>query len=146
MRLDTVSQDLLNKLSKANPQQMRLASLAPCQIALKHSLVDTAVVLESLELLRQQRSLSIQRIAELNDLVARFDSKYFDLQNEAGSDHELQTDALAFFSQARAISALAFAGGDNPSIDTLDAVYETYMAVDDRDLVLDATEAALSTG
>lgn len=96
MRLETVARDLSEKLRKASPTQQQAASFAACQLALQAASVDTPVVLESLEQLRQHGALSIQQIAELNDLAAQLDTKYFDLQDQAEINPDLQADALLF--------------------------------------------------
>ena len=143
-RLDTIAEDLSEKLRIASPAQQLAASYAVCRLALQAASVDTPIVLESLEQLRQHGTLSIQRVAELNDLAAQLDSKYFDLQNQAEVNPDLQAEALRLFGQARAVAAVAFAGGSDVLAAVMEATYEASVAVDDGDRVLYAALGALS--
>jgi hypothetical protein len=144
MRLETVARDLSEKLRIASPAQQQAASFAACQLALQAASVEAPIVLESLEHLRQHGTLSIQRVAELNDLAEQLDSKYFDLQDQAEINPDLQADALRLFGQARAIAAVAFAGGEDALTAVMEAIYEASVTVDDGGRVFDTALAALS--
>ncbi len=144
MRLETVARDLSERLRKASPKQQQAASFAACQFALQAASVDAPIALESVEQLRQQGTLSIQRVTELTDLAEQLDSKYFDLQEQAEINPDLQADALRLFGQARAIAAVAFAGGKDVLTAAMEAIYEASVTVDDGGRVFDAALVALS--
>ena len=144
MRLNTVARDLSEKLRIASSTQQQAASFAACQLALQAASVDALIVSESLEQLRQHGTLPIKRVAELNDLAAQLDSKYFDMQDQAEINPDLQADALRLFGQARAIAAVAFAGGEDVLTAAMEAIYEASVAVDDGGRIFDAALVALS--
>lgn len=144
MRLETVARDLSEKLRLASTTQQQAASFAACQFALQATSVEVPIVLESLEQLRQHGMLSIQRVAELNDLAEQLDTKYFDLQDQAEDNPDLQADALRLFGQARAIAAVAFAGGRDVLTAVMEAIYEASVTVDDGAKVFDVALVALS--
>lgn len=144
MRLETVAQDLSERLRKASPKQQHAASIAACQLALQAASVDEPIALESLEQLRQQGTLSIQRVTELIALAEQLDSEYFELQDQSEINQVFQADALRLFGQARAIAAIAFAGGKDVLTAAMEAIYEASVTVDDPGRVFDAAFVALS--
>ena len=143
MRLETVAKDLVTKLRTASPTQQRAASLIACQLALQAAPVEGGIVSETLEQLRRQGVLSQRRIAELNDLAVQLDRKYFDLQDNAEDDPAMQSEALRFFGQARAVSALSFAGGEDALTAAAEAIYEALATVDEGSQIWDAVLLAL---
>jgi hypothetical protein len=144
MRLETVARELSEKLRIASPAQQKAASFAACQLAIQAASVEAPIVLESLEHLRQHGTLSIQQVAVLNDLAEQLDSKYFDLQEQDELTPALQADALRLFGQARAIAAVAFAGGEDVLTAAMEAIYEASVTFDDGSRVFDAALATLS--
>jgi len=88
--------------------------------------------------------LSQERIAELNELAIQFDDKYFDIQDKAEDNVALQTESLRLFSQARAVSALSFAGGEDALVAAMESVYEASMAFDDNSKFFATVEDSLS--
>jgi len=111
--------------------KQRAASYAACKTALLIAQVDASIALDSLEQIRNFGVLSNQRVSELNDLAGRLDERYFDLQDQDELNLDLQVKALYFFSQARAITAVAFAGGADALTAAMEAIYEALMAVAD---------------
>ena len=143
MRLETVAKDLAAKLRTASPAQQRAASLVACQLALQAVPIEAPIVSETLEQLRQQGVLPQRRVAELNDLAAQLDGEYFDLQDKAEDDPALQSEALRLFGQARAVSALSFAGGQDALAAAMEAIYEASATMDDGSRIYDAVLLAL---
>lgn len=138
MRLESVAKDLVAKLQAANPTQQRAASLIACQFALQAAPIEATIISETLEQLRQHGVLTQQRVAELSDLAAQLDRKYFDLQDKAEDDSILQSEALRLFSQARTVSALSFAGGRDAQTAAMEAIYEASATVDDSSQLYNA--------
>lgn len=143
MRLESAARDLFEQLLLASTAQQHAASIAACEIALKESLIDDSIVRESLEQLRLHETLSSVRLTELENLVEHLDGKYFELQDKAEVNPDLQADALFYFRQARAVAAVAFAGGNDFPSAAMEAIYEASMAVDDGFRVFDAAYRAL---
>lgn len=131
MRLETVAKDLTAKLKAASSEQQRMAGLLACRLALQAAPMDYPVVLETLDQLQQYGVLPPQRIAELGNLAAQLDEKYFELQDNAEGDADLQAESLRLFSQARTVSALSFAGGDDALVAAMEAIYEASATDDD---------------
>jgi hypothetical protein len=131
MRLNTVAESLAAKLDGSSSGQQRKASVMACEIALQAVGLDMPITSEALEQLRQNGKLSKEQIAKLNDLAAQLDEKYFDIQDQDGNDATLKAEGLRLFSQARAVSSLSFAGGENPLIAAKESIYEASMSFDD---------------
>jgi len=144
IRLETVAENLAAKLEAASSEQQRKASVVACELALQATSLNMPIVSESLEQLRKNGKLSQERIAELNDLVAQLDGRYFDIQDKAESNAALETEALRFFSQARVVSALSFAGGENALVAAKESIYEASMSFDDNSGFLAVVENSLS--
>ena len=143
IRLETAAQDLAAKLRAATPSQQRAAGLLACQLALQAVPMDIPVVSVALEELRDQSTLSIQRVAELNGLVAQLDQAYFDLQDRSEEELDLRPEALRLFGRARAVSALSLAGGGDALESAMEAIYEASMAVDDASRIYKTVLLAL---
>lgn len=143
MRLETIASDVVAKLQVASPEQQRAASLIACQLALQVAPIEAPVVSEALAQLNQEGVLTQLRIAELNALAAKLDSKYFDLQDMAEEESPMKNEALLFFSQARAVSALSFAGGKDAYIAAMETIYEASMTVDDSRKICDVVLSVL---
>jgi hypothetical protein len=144
MRLETVAKDLTAKLKAASSEQQRMAGLLACRLALQAAPMDYPVVLETLDQLQQYGVLPPQRIAELGNLAAQLDEKYFELQDNAEGDADLQAESLRLFSQARTVSALSFAGGDDALVAAMEAVYEASATDNDGSKIFKAVLSILS--
>jgi hypothetical protein len=129
-RLKTVAESLAAKLDASNSEQQRKASVIACELALQATGLDMPITSEALMQLRQHGKLSKEQTAKLNDLVAQLDEKYFDIQDQDESDSASKAEALRFFSQARAVSSLSFAGGENSLIAAKESIYEASMSFD----------------
>lgn len=142
MRLETIASDLVAKLQVASPSQQRAASLIACQLALQLAPIEAAAVSEALAQLKQEGVLTQLRIAELNALAAKLDSKYLDLQ-DMEEESPMKNEALLLFSQARAVSALSFAGGKDAYTAAMETIYEASMTVDDSRRIFDVVLSVL---
>ena len=135
-RLETASKDLSARLAASEPMQQRRGSIVACELAIQATGLDIPVISESLEQLRQDGKLSQERIAELNKLANQLDEKYFDIQDALGDNTEnskvLQVESLQFFGQARAVSALEFAGAENTFDAAMESIYEASAIFEDR--------------
>ena len=145
MRLETVDKELAARIRVATPSQQRAVSLIACQVALHEVRMDIKVVLLATEELRDKGVISHQQIAELNELVDQLDDAYFDLLVRTENEPDLMPEVMCFFKQARAVSALSFAGGTDSLSAAMEAIYEASIALDDATRVSDAVSLALGT-
>lgn len=143
-RLEMAAQDVADKLRMADAAQQRAASLVACELAVQAAPIGDPDVLSAVEQLRKNGRLSNQLIVVLNDLAARLDEQYFTLQDK--SEHELSTQIqyINLFGQARAVSALAFAGGEDALMAAMESIYEATATVDDAGGIYDAVLLALA--
>jgi len=144
MRLETVAKNVAEKLKVATMSKQREAGLVACEIALLAAPIENPTVLDAVAQLRDKGRLTDEILASLNGLTDQLDQKYFDLQEEAESDPDIQPEYLHFFGQARAVSALAFAGGADSLTAAMEAIYEASATVDDSQKIYDAVLLALS--
>ncbi|WP_139220077.1 hypothetical protein [Collimonas sp. OK412] len=145
MRLETVSPMLAEKIQTANSDQRRAASLLACQLVIKITHIEDRNVLEALDLLQKNGNLSPLKRAELDDFSAQLDEEYFELQNKAEDDPAVTPDYLLFFGQARAVSALSFAGSEDSFLAAMESIYEASVCVDDNSKIFDAVLRVLAT-
>jgi hypothetical protein len=129
MRLETVEKGLVERLKAASQKQQRSAVRVACELAFQA--VDMPLVVDSLEQLRRGEKFTIGQISALENLAAKLDEQYFELQDGLDDEQNLDVNALQLFSQARAVSALSLAGGENSFMSAAEAIYEASSAVDD---------------
>ncbi len=141
MRLSTVSEELVTHLKNCSIEKQRFASLLACKAALKLNNVDNMIVVASVDFLEKNHFLTVQQRNELDRLVAELDNQYFELQEN--SEKETEVMSLIYFGQARAISALSFAGVEDAFIAATEAIYEASMSIDDRDAILTLVKNSL---
>lgn len=144
MRLDTIDAQIANKLLRASSSQQRAASLLASELAIKATHIQDSLVLDALEILRKEGRLSFEIRNDLNKLVERFDEEYFDLQNKVDSDGDANADCLRVFSQARAVSALSFAGVEESYEAAAESIYEASACFDDSNYIFDAVTNILN--
>jgi hypothetical protein len=142
-RLETISTELVEKLRRAPPAKQRKATLAACEFALSYAQVDNPLVEESLASLRAYGGLSPNQKAELEALAARLDDQYLDLRSAAEEGRAGANDYLPVFEKSLAVSALAFAGAEDPFEASTEAMYEAAIATDKDEGLFAAVEAAL---
>ncbi|CAD0266717.1 hypothetical protein EKA85_14405 [Pseudomonas veronii] len=144
MRLEMVGKSLVKKLKVASKEQRRSAVKVACELAFQTSSVGVPVVAESLAQLRFGNKLTTEQLSELDALAEKLDEQYFDLQDSLNEGQELGMEALQLFSQARAVSALSLAGGEDSLMATTEAIYEALSAVDDGSCIFKAVLSILS--
>lgn len=131
MRLEAVEKGLVERLKAASQKRQRSAVRVACELAFQAVSVDMPLVVDALEQLRRGEKFTSGQISALEGLVAKLDDQYFDLQDRSDDEQGLDVDALQLFSQARAVSALSLAGGENSLMSAAEAIYEASSAVDD---------------
>jgi RHS repeat-associated protein len=134
MRLDTSAPELASRLRAIGSIEQRAAALFASDLALLTT-VDSPIVASAVEDLKKNRLHTQTTSNRLNELVDKLDNEYFALQENASSGSSASIECLRKFSQARAVSALMFAGGEDPLCAAMDAIYEASMSVDDANAV-----------
>jgi hypothetical protein len=130
-RLKTVADSLAAKLDASNSEQQRKACVLACELALQAAGLNIPIASEALNQLRQNGKLSQEEIEKLRNLAAQLDEKYFNIQDQDESGAALKAEALRLFSQARAVSSLSFAGGEDALIAAKESIYEASMSFED---------------
>lgn len=132
MRLEEVEKGLVEKLKVASEKQRRSAVKVACELAFQACPVDGPIVVESLKQLCLGSKLTAEQVSGLDNLAAQLDEQYFDLQDSQNEGQNLDAEVLRLFSQARVVSALSLAGGEDSLMTAAEAIYEASSAVDDR--------------
>jgi len=102
------------------------------------------IVVESLRQLCLGNKLTAEQVSGLDILVAQLDEQYFDLQDSLNDGQNSDVKVLRLFSQARVVSALSLAGGENSLMTATEAIYEASSAVDDRVYIFKSVFSVLS--
>ena len=143
-RLETISSSLAVSLRQASEIRQRAACLAACEFAVEHSGVDSPVVEQTLQVLRQSNPVAPQLKRELEALTQCLDDKYFGLQEAAENGTATEDEWKRAFSQARAASALVFASGGDAFEAACEAIYEATATVDDTSELVTIVAQALA--
>lgn len=143
MRLEMLEEHLAEKMKVVSEEKRRSAVRVACELAVQNCPVDLPVVDESLRQLLSGYKLSFEQVSKLERLAAQLDEEYFYLHESQNEERELNPQALHLFSQARAVSALAFAGRDDSTESAIEAIYEAATAINDGQ-VLNAVFSVLS--
>ncbi|MEN4872148.1 hypothetical protein [Kosakonia cowanii] len=143
MRLEMLEKRLAEKMKIVSKEKRSSAVRVACELAVQICPVDLPVVDESLRQLLSGYKLSSEQVSKLERLAAKLDDEYFNLHDSLNEERELNPQALRLFSQARVVSALAFAGRDDSIDSATEAIYEAATAVDDGQ-VLNAVLSILS--
>lgn len=143
MRLEMVEKGLVEKLKLVSQEQRRNAVKVACELAFQACPVEVPIIVESLRQLRSANKLTTDQVSGLDSLAAQLDEKYFDLQDSLDEAQNLNLEGLQFFSQARAVSALSLAGGEDSLMTATEAIYEASSAVDDRTYIFKAVLSVL---
>lgn len=131
MRLEMLEKCLAEKMKIVSEEKRSSAVRVACELAVQICPVDLPVVDESLRQLLSGYKLSSEQVSKLERLAAKLDDEYFNLHDSLNEERELNPQALHLFSQARVVSALAFAGRDDSIDSATEAIYEAATAVDD---------------
>jgi hypothetical protein len=142
-RLDSLSADLADKLRRASSAKQRAASLAASKFAIARAEVEHPLVEKALEKVRTAGVLTPKEKAELDALAAQLDEEYFALQEAAEEGRASTDDYMRLFGQARAVAALAFAGGEDALQAATEAIYEAAATTDDKEELAALIQSAL---
>lgn len=144
IRLKSVSECLVNKLSDASSNQRKKAIIIACTDAVNASGVSIPIVDEAIEKLRHGELFSPDLVASLINLSNNIDFLYLDSQEKSERNKISSENYLKLFSQARTVSALALAGSDETLFSTSEAIYEASMAVSNHDIFINNILSAFS--
>lgn len=142
-RLERLSPDLADRLRHASPPKQRAAALAACEFAVAHTKVEYAIVEKALKKVRAAGVLAPTERAELDALAAQLDEEYFVLQDAAEEGRASTEDYMRRFSEARAIAALSFVGGEDAFQAATEAIYEAAATTDDNEALTSIIQSAL---
>lgn len=142
IRLETLSPEFVEKLSKASAASQRAAALAASQFAVSETKLDHPSIKEALDELQTMGFLTPGKKAELEALVEELDNKYFDLQDSHPGE-AISAEALLAFSQARAVAAVLSAATEAPFEAAAEAIYEAAAASDNQEGLLSLIEPLL---
>ncbi|MDO3617321.1 hypothetical protein Q3O97_15830 [Ralstonia pseudosolanacearum] len=137
-RLETIALHVAEQIRTASPEQQHAAAVLACRLALEATSFNEALTSQALLALVEHRALPDGQAVKLSKLAQELDDRYFDLQDLADSGPEQQQQALRFFGQARAVSALLLAHGPDPLEAAMEAVYEATATMDDPATILDS--------
>ena len=143
MRLEMVEKGLVEKLKLVSQEQRRSAVKVACKLAFQACPVEVPIVVESLRQLRSGNKLTTDQVSGPDALAAQLDEKYFNLQDSLDEGQNLNEEGLQLFSQARAVSALSLAGGEDSLMTVTEAIYEASSAVDDGTYIFKAVLSVL---
>ncbi|MCE9545215.1 MAG: hypothetical protein K8T25_06825 [Planctomycetia bacterium] len=143
-RLETISATLVKRIRRASPSKQRAAALAAATLAVSATNVNHPAVTKSIAFLKAQKKVTARQKNELKSLLSDLDEEYFTLQEAAEDGTASTDDCLKLFSQARAVSAVLFAGSDDPLEAATEAIYEATATSDDPKSILSAVDAALA--
>lgn len=144
IRLKSVSECLVNKLSDVSSNQRKKAIIVACADAVNASGVSIPIVDEAIEKLRRGELFSAELVMVLINLSDKLDFLYFDSQEKSEKNRISNAKYLKLFSQARAVSALALGGSDETLFSTAEAIYEASMAVNNQDIFINNILSTLS--
>jgi hypothetical protein len=117
--------------------------MAACEFALNVAYSSSLDLSEIVDKLKGGKSLSSKEVEKLERLADELDDKYFKVQDEPETYCELGADALVFFSQARAVSALALWGKGDSLLSSCESIYESMAAVSDGDALVNVVLLSL---
>lgn len=143
MRLEMIDKGLVEKLKLVSEDQRRVAVKVACELAFQACPVEVPIAAESLRQLLSGNRLTTDQVSGLNTLAAQLEEKYFALQDSLNEGQNLNLEGLQLFSQARAVSALFLAGGEDSLMTVAEAIYEASSAVDDGTHILKAVLSVL---
>jgi hypothetical protein len=132
-RLEALWAHLAAKIERSSVAKQRAASLAACEFAISHAKVEHPLVQQALQKLRAGGVFSLKEKADLDALIVQLDDEYFGLQEAAEEGRANTADYLRLFGQARAVAALAFAGGEDAFQAATESIYEAVATTDNKD-------------
>lgn len=139
--LDHEVPGLAKKLQAISAAQRRDILAKTCLVASECLNELEASVGELVESLRLHRILSADEAARAISLAEKADSEYLDVQSQSAN----QCKALAFFSQARLLTAMGIGFRGTSWQDCADAIYELCKVCDDPSSVVRAVKTAIGS-
>ncbi|WP_349811515.1 hypothetical protein ABQ179_001780 [Xanthomonas dyei] len=143
-RLESISDGLVKNLVASNNLQRRRAVILACEHALRSASLFGPAYDEHIQDLLRGNNFPPGTLSQLNKIVEELDEKYFLAQETSEDNSETDGDYIIFFSQARAVSSLAFAGEEDSLFFSCESIYEALMAVENRDLLVESILLALT--
>lgn len=142
-RLDTRAADLARAIEAASPDAQRRVAVGLAELALARVPVDEPAVRDALQALRSGRwgDGAERRAAE--QLAERLDESAWNVQDRVEEGNADESEYVAAFTKARAVSALAFALAPEASTAALETAYEAEAATEDLLSVRANVEAVL---
>lgn len=136
-RLESVSPDLYQILRSCPPAALRSCAITAAKIALDETGgqdESTKAVFQQIESGKYGDSSLSREVQKESD---ESEDRYFKAEEaEDNGDAPLNTESLVYFSRARALSAVVYAGSENAFSGAVEAIYEAISSVDDRSVVL----------
>jgi hypothetical protein len=132
-RLSTLDNEFYTRLIRESDGALRRMALKACRFAVEKSDLKYPAILNALNSMTDNRTLSAAEHTELRKLVAALDAFHIgtDIRDR---DRHGKTDTLsartAMF-QARAANAVFMASNPDPLFAAMEAIYEAYLATGD---------------
>jgi hypothetical protein len=130
-------------LQQVSASKQRAAGLAAVEFAIAHARVRHPVVESALAKLHSAGALTPKDKALLDALAGQLDEEYFALQRAAEQGQAGSEVYMRAFGQARAVAALAFAGGENALQAAAEAIYEAAATTDDKEELFAVVQSTL---
>jgi hypothetical protein len=143
IRLETLFPELASKLRRASSAKQRAASFAAAEFAITRARIEHPLVENSLEKARTACIFTSKEKADLDNLAAQLDAKYFALEEASLEGQACTEDYMPIFVQARAVAALSFAGCEDAFQAATEAIYEAATTTDDKEELAAIIQSAL---
>ena len=129
-RFQLVSNGLVDQLTKATVDEMRLVCVAVCKSALDRTGLDDPVLQDAVARLKEGKFGDQTVIVRLEKLVEELDEQSFAEQHRFEWGEGDENTYRAVFSKARAANAVLLSFGDDPFEAAAETMYEAGAAVD----------------
>jgi hypothetical protein len=144
-RFENQFPDLAAKLKQASVEKQRAVCLAACEYAVARAKIEDPLVMEALGKLRAREVVTIKHKRELEALVEKLDSEYFELAGAFNEGRASLDDYQEPFSKARAVASVLYAFHNNAYNAASEAIYEAEAVTDEDalDMLVPIIEAIL---
>jgi len=132
-RLESKSKNIVQRLQRVPNSQQRLVAIAAAEWALHANRLTDATFADAVQFINEHGSLSPEKKLELERLIDKFDSEYFDAQDADAPEAEVAQK----FGKTRAVSALLFAGDADSFTAAVETIYEASVATENETSLLD---------
>ncbi|MEV6873327.1 hypothetical protein [Amycolatopsis sp. NPDC051128] len=127
-----ISPELVEMLGAASVEQRRQIVERICKLAVERTGLSDQVVIDATNGLRHIGKVDPSIRDEVGALTQQLDERAWDIQEAVEIGSATEDEYLTAFAKARAVAAVGFALEDSLSA-TLNAVYEAYYAIGDRE-------------